>query len=358
MQKIWYRKGESAWFLTIKENGKQKQLRLLRGPNDRDTRKKAEGLAIQELANRKSDPTPATPSWITVGNILDGFLDHSKEEHDSSTYEWYKYFFDSFRKKTENLRITLLKKHHIQAWVKEHGFSDTSANRVIGAIKRAFAWAVEEEYISRSPIEHVRKPTGKTRDRILTTDERELIMSSIPDEAFRDYVNALGLTGARPGEIRKVTGQDVDIERGMWVLKKHKTAKKTGKDRMIYLCPEALELTKKVMARNPEGPIFRNTRGVPWTKNAIRLRFTKLRKKHPQLKGIISYTYRSSFATDALEAGVPDTTVAALLGHTNPSTLHRFYARLSHKVKHLQAAAGKAIQDRPGVGDAPPDTPA
>src|SRR5262249_51319847 len=119
---------------------------------------------------------------------------------------------------------------------------------------------------------------------------------------------------------------------------KHKTAKKTGRPRIVYLCPAAVELSKRLIEQcQDDGPIFRNTRGRPWTKNAVLIRFCKLRKKHPQLKGVIAYTYPSSFATDALEAGVPDATVAALLGHTNTNTLHRFYARLSHKIDHLTA---------------------
>jgi integrase len=165
---------------------------------------------------------------------------------------------------------------------------------------------------------------------------------------------ALTLTGARPGEIRRVTAENVDLQRGCWVFTKHKTVRKTGKPRIIFLCPEALELTRKLMAKNPEGSLFRNTKGLPWSKNAIRLRFTALRKRHPELKGVISYTYRASFATDALEAGVPDATVAALLGHTNTNTLHRFYSRLSHKIAHLQEAAAKAThsaqEDEPRHG--------
>jgi integrase len=71
----------------------------------------------------------------------------------------------------------------------------------------------------------------------------------------------------------------------------------------------------------------------------------------PELKGIVAYTYRSSFATDALECGVNEASVAALLGHTNTTTLHKFYARLSKKVGHLKDAATKATQKRPETGE-------
>jgi integrase len=190
-------------------------------------------------------------------------------------------------------------------------------------------------------------------------EERALILSFTRDKAFKDYVMGLTLTGCRPGEVNRVRKEDVNLENCTWTLQKHKTAKKTGKPRVIYLCPAAVELSKRLIAQcSDDGPIFRNTRGKPWTKNAVRIRFWKLRKKHPQLKGIVAYTYRSSFATDALEHGVPDATVAELLGHTNTSTLHRFYARLSHKVEHLKNAAERATQPPPAKGDARPDSAA
>jgi integrase len=66
----------------------------------------------------------------------------------------------------------------------------------------------------------------------------------------------------------------------------------------------------------------------------------------------VAYTYRSSFATDALERGVPDATVSALLGHTNTETLHRFYNRLSKRINYLKGAAERATG-----GGVPPDTP-
>jgi integrase len=158
------------------------------------------------------------------------------------------------------------------------------------------------------------------------------------------------LTGCRPGEIARVTAAEVDFEQGLWVQKKHKTAKKTGKPRIIYLPPEAVELTRELVAKRPVGPLFLNSRGKPWTRNAVRIRFRNLRKKFPELKGIVAYSYRSSYATDALEDGVPDATVAALLGHTGTATLHRFYNRLAGRVGHLKDAAATASRSRAAGG--------
>ena len=93
MQKIWFRRGEAAWFLTVRENGQQKQLRLLSGPNDRDTRQEGRGTGHPGTGNAEGHAAPRTASWITAGHVLDGFLLHSQQEHEPETYEWYKVFW-------------------------------------------------------------------------------------------------------------------------------------------------------------------------------------------------------------------------------------------------------------------------
>jgi integrase len=358
MKKVWYREQNGWWYVSLKQQGRWQQIKLIQTPNTCDGRELAEKLAIKVLADLPED-TPSCPSWVTVAHVIDGFLRHSSREHEPRTYAWYKGFLDSFKQMWGNLRVALLRKQHITKWLREKAYNSTSQNKSIGAIKRAFNWAVEEEHIAKNPIAHVRKPQALVRDRTLTLAERNFVLDVIKDDAFRDYVTGLTLTGARPGEVARVRAADVNLDTGIWVLTAHKTAKRTGRPRFIYLCPEAVELTKRLIAACPDdGPIFRNQRGKPWTGNAVRIRFRRLRRKYPQLKGVIAYCYRASFATDALEQGVPDATVATLLGHTNTNTLHKFYARLSHKVDHLKDAARKATRDSSKGHDAPPDTAA
>jgi integrase len=358
MQKVWFRKQTGWWYASIKESGTYQQIKLVKAPDDKSGKKAAEDQLIQELASKQhAEQSPSgNGSWVTVNHILAGFLKHSREEHEETTARWYSDLLVPFSEIWGKLRVPQLKKKHVKHWLKVKGYNPTTSNKALGAVKRAFNWAVEEEHIPKNPIAHVRKPKALVRDRTLTSEERDLILASIKDLAFRQFVNAMTLTGCRPGEVARVTA--ADVENGLWVLVKHKTANKTGKPRTVYLCPEALELTNELIEKHPTGPLFLNMRGKPWTRNAIRIRFMRLREKFPQLKGVVAYTYRSSFATDALESGVQEASVAALLGHTNTATLHKFYARLSHKVGHLKDAAAKATQKPQEADDAQPSNPA
>lgn len=342
MQRVWYRKHDGCWYATINDRGRQKQVKLHKGSNTRETRAKAEEVLIQELARLPKHVAARVPTWLTVGHVITGFLVYSVKEHEPETHQWYKALLTDFSQRCGRLRIAELRKKHVLDYVKGRAYNPTSQNKAIGAIKRAFNWAVEEEHIAANPIAYVRKPKACVRDRVLDQTERELIVKSIRDRAFADYFAALSLTGCRPGEVAKVTAAEVNLDLGLWVLPQHKTAKRTGKPRIVYLSPPALELTKQLCRERPTGPLFLNRCGKKWTRNAIRCRFRRLRERHPELAGVVAYTVRSTFATDALEAGVPDASVAALLGHTNTDTLHKFYARLSRRVNHLRDAAAKA----------------
>jgi integrase len=346
MQRVWHRKSDGWWYATLKSFGVQKQIKLHHGPKNAAEREQAEELLIKKLADRfdANEPAVTVPRWLTVGHVITGFLAFSAGEHTPKTAEWYAWMLEGFKSAFGKLPIMELRKRHVLGFAKHKYDNPTSQNKAVVVIKRAFAWDFEEECIPRNPIAHVRKPNKSTpRDRVLEPHERELIINSIKDNAFANYFQALAMTGCRPGEIAKVTAADCQLDQGVWVLPEHKTAKKTGRPRTVYLTPEMLELTRKLVLKYPQGLIFRNYRGKPWSQNAIRCRFRRLRELHQELKGVVAYSLRHTFATDALERGVPDADVAALLGHSGTAVLHTWSSKLSQRRQHLRAAASRAV---------------
>src|SRR5260370_24820917 len=112
-------------------------------------------------------------------------------------------------------------------------------------------------------------------------------MADIGDQGFRDLVLARQETGCRPSEVSRVTAAHVNLELGVWVFADHKTVKKTGKPRVVYLTPAMIELSKRLMAQHPDGPLFRGPGGgKPFTRNGIRCRFKRLRNNLPHLKSL------------------------------------------------------------------------
>jgi integrase len=160
----------------------------------------------------------------------------------------------------------------------------------INCCKAALEWAVERKQINvlHNPLKGLTAPKGESRAEIITEEEHEALIKFFPD-SYQDFLKAMWVTGARPGEIAKIEARH--FKDGLWRLSpaEHKTGDKTKRDRMIGVVGELEEIVKRLCKQHPEGPIFLNTYGEPWTTGASHMRFKKARKK-----GIILYRFDSS----------------------------------------------------------------
>ena len=345
-----FREFDSWWYAQFRIGGKRIQKKLVKG---RENEAEAYRLFYRLMAQ---DPaTLPEPTNLKVAHICDSFLDYAEKNNDPKTFTWYKGYLQSFCEACGTVGALDIKPFHVTRWLDSHSGWKGSRRCAVICVKRAYNWAEAEGILSTNPVKKVKKPPAARRERILDPKEREELFAAIRDQEFRDFIFALQETGGRPGEVRKVTAANVNLELGVWILEHHKTRKKTGLPRVIYLTPGMIELTKKLVARYPEGPIFRGPkrRGHrPFTRNGIRCRFRRLRQKLPHLKGVISYTLRHSYITDALVNGVSVATVAELAGHKDLKMLQEHYGHLSQKRLHLADAAKRAV----GYASAPPAT--
>jgi integrase len=143
-------------------------------------------------------------------------------------------------------------------------------------------------------------------------------------------------TGARPKEICCLTAEQVRMAtEGVIPLTDHKTAHK-GKARFIVLTGEAWGVARR-RSQGGTGLLFPSETGGRLTAQAIGHRLKKLCRR-AGVGHVIAYGFRHTFATDALTAGVPDATVAALLGHTSTAMLHRHYSHLTSRTTVLREA--------------------
>jgi integrase len=332
--KPWYRASKDAWYVQL--HGRK--VRLAKG---RDNEKAAQ-QAFYKLMATGSGKLPETDT-LRVATVCDLFLDYSEKHHLANTFAWYKQYLQGFCDLYGMLLVQDLKPLHVSKWLDSHPGWKGSRRCAVIAIKRAFNWAEGEGLLTINPLRKVKKPPQTFRDRVLSREERQEVMAAIGDQAFRDFVFAMQETGCRPSEVARVTAGHVNLELGVWVFSDHKTVKKTSKPRIVYLTPAMIELTKRLMAEHPDGPLFRSPwGGKPFTRNSIRCRFRRLRQKLPHLKGLIAYAYRHSFATDALVNGVGIAQVAELLGHTSTEMVMKHYSHIAGKIDHMREAAIKA----------------
>ncbi|MCE9565744.1 MAG: site-specific integrase [Planctomycetes bacterium] len=254
------------------------------------------------------------------------------------------------------------------------GWTTGSQRNFIQSINAAMNWAVRTGLIPKNPVADVEKPGSNSRgaDALMgnTSDEIEAnhqrVLGASPAD-YRPFIQALKDTGARPGEIAAATAADFDEELGAFVFKKegsrrkerfsHKNATK-GKDRVIMLSGPTLETVKELVKKHPTGQVFRRKRGGVLKRFHYVSLFIRIQKKL-KWKEVTCYSYRHSFATEMLKAGMDVDTLAHLMGNS-PVVIRLHYSHLLADKKALReklerfktVAGGKQTRQPLAVSDA------
>ncbi len=338
MRKPYYRKDRKCWFVKI--NGGRTQIRL---HEDESTAYK-----LWEEMRSASNPDAV---FAPLAAMAEQFLRHAKRTIGAETYKRYAYYVADFcnHAGADKLPSREVKAEQLYQWIEQRPAWGAWAQRsAIAAIKRVFAWGIEQGMIDRNPMLVVKRPPAKRREQLIDDDQHSAMMLGSQygkaGRVFRQVLIALRHSGARPGEVASVLRSDVTHDVTSWVLREHKTADKTGRPRVIYLSPCLQTLTKILVHFGQSTNLFVNSDGEPWSRNAIRCRMRRLRKKLGLPAGVVAYAYRHTWATKALTGGTDIATVAELLGHSSTDMVSRHYGHLDQAKEHLKKAAGNVIR--------------
>ena len=121
--------------------------------------------------------------------------------------------------------------------------------------------------------------------------------------------------------------------RGRITLAEHKTARKTGKPRVIPIGKNLGQTLRKAIGDRQPGPIFLSPTGEQWTVGNLSSTQRRLRDAAGLPRDLVLYLARHRFGTEALRAGLPLKDVADLMGHASVTTteiyLHRDVTELA-----------------------------
>lgn len=324
--KPWFRAERNEWCVSI--NGKHHRL----GPDEAAAKLKFHDL----MANPEKPIEPET-----VASIVHLFLDWTKKHRAQDTYEWYQKYLQSFYDTLpKGMLVAKVKAHQVESWVDDHeDWGDSTRRGAMTAIARCFNWAERKGHIEVNPISRkLEKPAAGKRDRVISEKEYKAILPLVTDN-FRDLITTCWETGCRPQEITRVEAKHVDVENGRWVFPVKQSKGKKHK-RVVYLSDVAMKITKRLMAKFPEGPLFRNKLGNPWARFTVACVFDKIKEKLGVKYRL--YDFRFSFCTNGLKNGVDLVTMQHLMGHTDLSMISRIYALINQDVDYMRQSAGKA----------------
>ena len=232
-------------------------------------------------------------------------------------------------------------------------YKNKTINHALIALRRAFNWAIENDYLSAgNPFARIKMLPKRYRYRLVTEEEYQALLTNCQDQAFRDVLVTCRLTDVRPAELRRLKWPMVDWEHKIWQYDNHKTSNTSRRPtpRVIGMHPIVEEILVRRRAEFPDSEyVFLNQRGEKWKRNALVLRMRRLREKAgipPDANGerLTMYCNRRTFGTEmAADPTIPEAVRTQALGHTNPKTTQDYYIRL-HARKSAEAT--RKVADR------------
>lgn len=329
--KPWYRKERGQWY--VQHRGRQVPLG-----------------ADKEQAERQWHAMMALSQVDTAGDdnpfkiVADERLDWVKRHKKPKTYAVYRMHLEAFGRLHGDVPVKSLKPLHVDAVLKENDHWGKSTIRgFMVCVSTTLNWAVTQGYISHNPLAKklcIPAIVSRGRESVISPEDYQHMLAHAKPR-LRDFLVACRNSGTRPHLVAGVTAKHFHEAATCWVFEEHKTDD-TGEPLVVHLNGTMLGLTKKLVAEHPDGPLFRNGRGNPWTDTAwgkamAGLRKT-LKKNKVEIKGRgIMYGFRHSYATELLAEGVPDAHAAALLGHKSTTMIHKHYSHLASKAAALKA---------------------
>lgn len=285
--------------------------------------------------------------------LADVFLDHIQSTRKPTTFSGYKARLTRALEVIGTVvRVGEMGKRHLaeieSAMPRE--LSPTTVRDTLTSVQTVYGWAVRNEFVDFNPLVGYRKPAARMRTRVITDKEfQSLLRAAGRNPAFRRVLLALRHTGCRPGEIRKLTWEMVDLEKGLWILPDHKsiTRQRRPRPRVIPLPPVIWKLGRQLASKRLAGSdrVFLNMWDKPYSKDCLVKVFTRLRERAGiGLKAgerIVLYSNRHTFATEC--AGrIADIELAELLGHTTTQMLPRYTHFNAERLQEIRTRASSS----------------
>jgi len=210
------------------------------------------------------------------------------------------------------------------------GLCQSSISKIIATIKSFFNYLEEEEIIIKNPARKIKVPKKIYRiPSVMSKYEVDLIIKSIDFAPLRCRKNnvrdklvlsLLYYTGIRKSELLNLNWTDINLSKSFIIIRRGKG----GKDRLIPLHKEVTRLLdlylEKRLPLKTEALII-GEQGRRLCKgsfvNLLKMYFAISGLKR---KGYTAHSFRHSFATHLVEAGVDLFKVQRLMGHASLDT--------------------------------------
>ena len=239
----------------------------------------------------------------------------------------------------------------IKKTMTEAGRSAQTIRHVLAALRQVFNFAKRHGlYAGDNPVSLVKKPSADARRlRFLTHDEADRLLAALAERESNVHDMALLALhcGLRAGEIFALTWGDVDMERGVLILRDTKS----GKTRAAYLTEAVAAMLAGMERRGHNDLVFLSANGgrivqITETFNRVVAALGFNNGVTDPRQKVVFHTLRHTFASWLVEQGVDLYSVKELMGHGTLAMTERYSHlspdKLRRAVKTLEAGMEKA----------------
>ena len=274
-----------------------------------------------------------------------------------------------------NCYVKEIRAEHLQKLYNDlmrEGYSYGVINLCAGILSGMFTQLMRNDIIMKNPVKLANLPKKEKRPqrRVLTSEEQDLFLKHASMSSFFSFYRLALATGLRIGELTSLTWKDIDFDNETLTvtgtLKYFKdtgfykdTPKSESGNRTVPLLPSICKMLKQVKreqnkqrlsAGNRWRPIkglehlvFTTKHGEPFKKRTIAYDIDQITNEINQTEKDIPYfekfsphTLRHTFATRALENGIPPKVVQDILGHSSITMTLDLYTHVLPKTKSTE----------------------
>jgi len=332
-----------VWYVDIFFNGRRKVLRGFR------TRRAAEdALKLERKRKARGEFVPPESERLTVGDVLDSYLadlrDRGKKSIASTACRVNRLKEALGFRRAVDLRTTHLDEYRTERVA--GGLDRATVDREIEVARAAFRVALRRERLPKIP-HFPMFGTDNVRQGFFDPEQTAAIVQAMPDEASREIVRFVSLTGWRIGEVLALRWESVDVRARQIRL----GVTKNGRPRALALTGELFDLIERRWRareyRTRAGSalsafVFHRRRGRPVSYSAYRQVFVQACAA-AGVPDRTTHDFRRTVARDLRRLGIDETTCMSVTGHVSPIMFRRYAGIIDPSEQEAALAAREAF---------------
>ena len=254
---------------------------------------------------------------LTIEELIIKFLEYQKDYFTKATYLNYMSTLKDFKEFQKNKKIKELTQDDINKYITYAHKKNiaSSVNTTTTRIKMLLGFARKNKYINEV-FYFQRNRIQQSMKEFLTREECEKLLEYCKNKDLEDIIVVVFSTGLRLCEATTLQWDNIDLKNKTIILHNKTYVTKTKKMRVIPLNDFAYSTIEKRFNMKNNEFVF-TYKGKEWSSVTLQCQFKTLVKEIFPNKNLSFHNLRHSFASNAINAGVPIAIVAQILGHVN-----------------------------------------